>query len=88
MVRLHKLLDPMQTGQEAGKLDSNLRKRIVGQDDAIQQIVDVYQTHLAEMSSPGMRQRESGRRASTANVIRQVRAGRCRTEPHCGECSD
>src|SRR5947209_12443720 len=53
MVRLHKLLDPMQTGQEAGKLDSNLRKRIVGQDDAIQQIVDVYQTYLAGMSSPG-----------------------------------
>src|SRR5438552_7671730 len=53
MVRLHKLLDPMQTGQEAGKLDSNLRKRIVGQDDAIQQIVDVYQTYLAGMSNPG-----------------------------------
>jgi ATP-dependent Clp protease ATP-binding subunit ClpB len=53
MGRLHKLLDPMQTGPEAGKLDSNLRKRIVGQDDAIQQIVDVYQTYLAGMSSPG-----------------------------------
>src|SRR6266436_8507824 len=53
MGRLHKLLDPMQTGPEAGKLDSNLHKRIVGQDDAIQQIVDVYQTYLAGMSSPG-----------------------------------
>ncbi len=53
MGRLHKLLDPMQTGPEAAKLDSNVRKRIVGQDDAIQQIVDVYQTHLAGMSSPG-----------------------------------
>src|SRR6266478_9686527 len=53
MGRLHKLLDPMQTGPEAGKLDSNLRKRIVGQDDAIQQIVDVYQTYLAGMSNPG-----------------------------------
>src|SRR5213592_1276450 len=53
MGRLHKLLDPMQTGPEAGKLDSNLRKRIVGQDDAVQQIVDVYQTYLAGMSSPG-----------------------------------
>src|SRR2546427_6709205 len=53
MGRLHKLLDPMQTGQEAGKLDSNLRKRIVGQDEAISQIVNVYQTHLAGMSSPG-----------------------------------
>ena len=53
MGRLHKLLDPMQTGPEAARLDSNVRKRIVGQDDAIQQIVDVYQTHLAGMSSPG-----------------------------------
>src|SRR3989475_9841365 len=53
MGRLHKLLDPMQTGQEAGKLDSNLRKRIVGQDEAISQIVNVYQTNLAGMSSPG-----------------------------------
>src|SRR5213592_4386351 len=53
MGRLHKLLDPMQTGPEAGKLDSDLRKRIVGQDDAIQQIVNIYQTHLAGMSSPG-----------------------------------
>ena len=53
MGRLHKLLDPMRTGPQAGKLDSNLRKRIVGQDDAIQQIADVYQTYLAGMSSPG-----------------------------------
>jgi ATP-dependent Clp protease ATP-binding subunit ClpB len=53
MGRIHKLLDPMQTGPEAGMLDSNLRKRIIGQDDAIQQIVDVYQTYLAGMSSPG-----------------------------------
>jgi len=53
MGRLHKLLDPMRTGPEAGKLDSNLRKRIVGQEDAIQQIADVYQTYLAGMSSPG-----------------------------------
>ena len=53
MGRLHKLLDPMRTGPEAGKLDANLRKRIVGQDDAIQQIADVYQTYLAGMSSPG-----------------------------------
>jgi ATP-dependent Clp protease ATP-binding subunit ClpB len=53
MGRLHKLLDPMRTGPEAGELDSKLRKRIVGQDDAIQQIADVYQTYLAGMSSPG-----------------------------------
>jgi ATP-dependent Clp protease ATP-binding subunit ClpA len=46
-------LDPTQTGGEAEKLESDLRKRIVGQDEAIQQIVNIYQTHLAGMSSPG-----------------------------------
>jgi ATP-dependent Clp protease ATP-binding subunit ClpB len=34
-------------------LRANLGKRIIGQDDAIRQIVDVYQTYLAGMSSPG-----------------------------------
>ena len=53
MGRLNQQLNPAQTGSEAGKLDVDLRKRIVGQDEAIQQIVSVYQTHLAGMSSPG-----------------------------------
>lgn len=53
MGRLNKQLDPTQTGYEAAKLESDLRKRIVGQDDAIQQIINIYQTHLAGMSSPG-----------------------------------
>ena len=50
---LNRLLDPTQTGSEAETLDRDLRKRIVGQDQAIRQIIDVYQTHLAGMSSPG-----------------------------------
>src|SRR5450432_4538618 len=53
MPRTSQLLDPTQTGNEAEKLNSDLRKRIVGQNDAIRQIVSVYQTHLAGMSSPG-----------------------------------
>jgi len=53
MGRLNKQLNPTQTGLEAEKLDTDLRKRIVGQDEAIQQIIDVYQTHLAGMSSQG-----------------------------------
>src|SRR5438270_4819911 len=53
MGRLNKQLNPAQTGREAEKLEFDLRKRIVGQDDAIQQIVNIYQTHLAGMSSPG-----------------------------------
>src|SRR3954451_20496711 len=53
MGRLNKQLDPTQTGYEAEKLDCDLRKRIVGQDDAIQQIINIYQTNLAGMSRPG-----------------------------------
>src|SRR5246127_3219300 len=53
MGRLNKQLNPAQTGFEAEKLESDLRKRIVGQDEAIQQIINIYQTNLAGMSSPG-----------------------------------
>jgi ATP-dependent Clp protease ATP-binding subunit ClpA len=53
MGRLNKQLDPTQTGFEAEKLEVDLHKRIVGQDEAIQQIINIYQTHLAGMSSPG-----------------------------------
>ncbi len=53
MLRLNKRLDPGQSGSEAEKLNANLHKRIVGQDEAIEQIVHIYQTFLAGMSSPG-----------------------------------
>jgi ATP-dependent Clp protease ATP-binding subunit ClpA len=53
MVRLNKRLDPTQTGQDAEKLNTDLRKRIIGQDQAIDQIVNVYQMYLAGMNSPG-----------------------------------
>jgi len=53
MGRLNQQLNPAQTGFEAEKLDTDLHKRVVGQDEAIQQIISVYQTHLAGMSSPG-----------------------------------
>src|SRR5437667_5364550 len=53
MGRLNKQLNPAQTGFDAEKLESDLRKRIVGQDEAISQIINVYQTNLAGMSSPG-----------------------------------
>ena len=53
MGRLNQELNPEQTGSEAEKLLAELRKRVVGQDEAIQQIVDIYQTFLAGMSSTG-----------------------------------
>src|SRR6266516_166825 len=53
MVRLNKVLDPTLTGRDAEDLESNLRRKIVGQDQAIEQIVNIYQTYLAGMISPG-----------------------------------
>ncbi len=53
MVRLNQTLDPTRTGREAETLESNLRKLIVGQDEAIEQIVNIYQMHLTAMCSPG-----------------------------------
>src|SRR5467141_4105026 len=53
MVRLNKVLDPTLTGRDAEDLESSLRRKIVGQDEAIEQIVNIYQTYLAGMTSPG-----------------------------------
>lgn len=48
-----KLLDPTLTGNEAERLDHNLKKRIIGQVEAIATIVSAYQTYLAGMNAPG-----------------------------------
>jgi ATP-dependent Clp protease ATP-binding subunit ClpA len=48
-----KQLDPTLTGRDAEKLEYDLRRRVIGQDEAIHQIVNIYQTYLAGMSSPG-----------------------------------
>jgi ATP-dependent Clp protease ATP-binding subunit ClpB len=53
MGRMNRQLDPTITGTEAVKLEADLRRRIVGQDEAVDQIVNIYQTFLAGMSSPG-----------------------------------
>src|ERR1700681_4244261 len=47
------LLDPTKTGRQAEDLESKLRRLIIGQDEAIHQIVRAYQTHLAGMSPVG-----------------------------------
>jgi ATP-dependent Clp protease ATP-binding subunit ClpA len=51
-MKLNVPLDPSRTGREAENLEANLRKLIVGQDEAIQQIVNIYQMHRAGMCSP------------------------------------
>jgi ATP-dependent Clp protease ATP-binding subunit ClpA len=40
-------------GADADLLEAGLRGRIVGQDDAIRQVVNVYQTYLAGLAAPG-----------------------------------
>jgi ATP-dependent Clp protease ATP-binding subunit ClpB len=53
MVRLNMKLDPTKTGRDAESLEGSLRKLIVGQDEAIEQIVNIYQMHLTGMNAPG-----------------------------------
>jgi ATP-dependent Clp protease ATP-binding subunit ClpB len=53
MAAVGMLLDPMRVGSEAEALENKLRRRVVGQDEAIQQIVDVYQTFLAGLTTRG-----------------------------------
>lgn len=53
MSRLHQSLDPTKTGREAESLDRTLRRMVVGQDEAVDQIVNMYQMYLTGMTAPG-----------------------------------
>ena len=53
MSRVNVPLDPTRTGRDAEVLEGSLRRMIVGQDEAIQQIVNIYQMHLTGMSPTG-----------------------------------
>ncbi len=53
MANTAKTLDPTRTGRDADRLDQNLHRRIVGQEEAIEQVVNIYQTYLAGMNSSG-----------------------------------
>jgi ATP-dependent Clp protease ATP-binding subunit ClpB len=53
MTRTNKPLDPSLTGQHADRLEAKLKARVVGQDEAIGHIVNIYQTYLAGMNPPG-----------------------------------
>ena len=46
-------LDPTKTGREAAELEANLSKRIVGQHQAIREIVDIYQMYVTGMNASG-----------------------------------
>ena len=47
------VLDPSQKGRQAEDLERQLHRLIVGQDEAIHQIVRAYQSHLAGFSLAG-----------------------------------
>jgi ATP-dependent Clp protease ATP-binding subunit ClpB len=47
------LLDPSQNGRPAENLENKLRNLVVGQDEAIHQIVRAYQTHVAGLAPAG-----------------------------------
>lgn len=53
MVRLNRKLDPSQTGLEATRLAAALRRLVVGQDEPVEQIVNIYQMYLAGMTGTG-----------------------------------
>jgi len=36
-------MDPTRTGREAFELEANLCKRVVGQQEAVREIVNIYQ---------------------------------------------
>ncbi|HEY1756995.1 MAG TPA: AAA family ATPase [Bryobacteraceae bacterium] len=53
MERLNISLDPGKTGRDAQSLETGLRRMIVGQEEAIQQIVNIYQMHQTGLNAPG-----------------------------------
>jgi hypothetical protein len=48
------LLDPTQNGRPAEHLENKLGHLIVGQEEAIHQIVRAYQTHVAGLRAAGL----------------------------------
>jgi ATP-dependent Clp protease ATP-binding subunit ClpB len=53
MSHLRRVLDPTRTGKDAESLEHTLLRLIVGQDEAIEQIVNIYQMHITGLSAPG-----------------------------------
>jgi len=47
------VLDPKRRGDEAERLNKRLEQLVVGQEEAIAEIVDVYQLYLTGMNAPG-----------------------------------
>src|SRR3989442_15252717 len=46
-------LDPEQRSLESQEFEAALRQKIVGQDEGVQSLVDLYQVFCAGLNSPG-----------------------------------
>jgi len=47
------VLDPTRRSNDAREFDSSLRRKIVGQDQAIEKVAEIYQMFLAGLNAPG-----------------------------------
>jgi len=50
---LNATLDPTRHSSEALDFEASLRRKIVGQDDALEKVAELYQTFLAGLNPPG-----------------------------------
>src|SRR5512140_2783921 len=50
---INTMLDPTRRSNDAGEFETALRRRIVGQDQAIEKVVEIYQMFLAGLNAPG-----------------------------------
>jgi ATP-dependent Clp protease ATP-binding subunit ClpA len=53
MAQMNAIVDPTQTGSEAQSLGGDLRALVVGQDEAIEEIINVYQAYLTALVPAG-----------------------------------
>jgi ATP-dependent Clp protease ATP-binding subunit ClpB len=53
MRQLYRVLDAKQTGNEACLLRDKLSRLVIGQDEAIEQIVNIYQMHVTGLAASG-----------------------------------
>ena len=47
------VLDPNRRSSDAGEFESALRRKIVGQDQAVEKVAEIYQMFLAGLNAPG-----------------------------------
>ncbi len=50
---LNTALDPTRRSSDASDFDALLRRKIVGQDEAVDKVAEIYQMFLAGLNAPG-----------------------------------